>query len=169
MIESHIGTVEGSELVFFQCVDDDEVKAAGLPHGAYYYWEFDGKRITSPGEVVAIILRSAQRGTLNAAEFIQTKAINEHYQSLRSAQMNSIQDHIKKMRDYYSKIELPENLKKQVLQQLDESAKLYEGESFPNTLGLSTPNREAVDRLMGKDFVAENFTPEQIKQTFGED
>lgn len=167
MIETKVAEIDGKSVVYKQCVNEEEQKQ--VPSGLSGYWEYDGKKIYAPGEVVRLVTQSAASKKLNAVALTDPKVIQNHYQQLRKVQQENVNTYYSKMiADYKSNPNIPDAIKNQAIKQLEQTQKMFtQPDMYPDINGVFKPNRQQAETLLGKS-ILDQIPEDQQKEMFGE-
>ncbi len=166
-----VGELGDKDLTFHQCMTSEEAKEQGLPEGTHFFWEYDGKRMYSPGEVVSLVILHAQGGTLSASSLTTTKNIKEYYERLYKTQQQTALDSMKQMQEQLQGAPgIPPEVKKAAADNLKQTMELHQKNMpFPGMDGMFRPTKEQAAHLVGGvDKLNQMFTEEQQKNMFGE-
>ena len=164
-----VGKLGDKDLTYYQYADLDESKKANLPNGVHFYWEFDGQRIYSPGEVVQLVLEHAQKGQLQSSDFTTSHNIRKYYKQLFDAQKNAALEQMNKVRQNISEMTgIPTDIKQASLKNLSDTIKLYQNnDMFPDIDGIFRPSRKTAEKLVGgKEQLNKLLTREQQQRLF---
>lgn len=171
MQETTVGKLGNKDLKFFQCVDLEEAQKANLPNGTHFYWEYDGQRIYTPGEIVTLVIQHSQEGSLQVNTMINSRSIQDHYKNLYEAQRKSILEHMGKMKTQLQKQTqgMPQAAQGEALRNLDQTMDFYKKHTpFPGVDGVFRPTRKQAEVLLhGKDNLDKTLTKEQQAELFG--
>jgi len=167
MIDTKIGEIAGKTLTYHQCTTLEE--QGKVPSGLSGYWEYDGRKIYAPGEIVNLTVAHAASGQLQINALTDPKVLSNHYDRLRKHQQDLVNTHYTKMiEDYRNNPNIPDNIKSQAIKQMEHTKQFFcAPEMYPDQMGVFTPSREQAEYLMGKD-VLDSIPVEQQKRMFGE-
>lgn len=162
MIKTQVATINKKTLTYHQCVSIDEQK--DLPKGITGYWEYEGRKIFAPGEVVKLVTQNVQNSELTA--FNNPKVVQDHYKKLREHQQKQIIDHYDKMiADIRANPNYPSDAKEHTIKQIEDNKRNI-ASMYPDADGIFRPDKNTAEKLLGQD-VINNLTEYQKKEIFG--
>lgn len=165
MVETQIGTIDGKAIVYKQCTTNEEQQQ--IPSGLSGYWEYEGKKIYAPGEIVKLVTANAVSGKMQVEALTNPKVVQSHYNRLRKVQHDSVKKHYDKMiEDYTNNPNVPAHIKKESLKQLKQTQQLFSNpDMYPDVNGMFTATKEQGEHFLGKQTI--NSMPvEQQERTF---
>lgn len=148
------GEYSGKKLFFKQCKSKEEAKKDKCPQGIYFYWEYDGKRIYSPMDIMRIVQNSVEDKTFAPQNMITPQALKVHYANVMEAQRVTISESLQKMAKQNDESPAPEEHKRQLKENLESMTKMYnidnkENFIFPGMDGTFKPTKKQAEKLMG--------------------
>lgn len=172
MVKTKAAEIEGKDLHFFQCTTKEEAKKNGIPDGLFFYWEYEGRKIYNPGEIISMVIKGCETGNFTAANMITPDKLKTHYKKVRDAQQTMLSNSLKEQRKTYEKqaANMPQEYKDQLFSHLDHMEKTVTNKSlFPGSDGSFKPTKEQAEEMLGKelfDKVYEKCTKEEIEKIF---
>lgn len=169
MQKTIVGYLNDQEITFYQCDTLEEAQKAGLPQGVFFYWEIDGARIYSPGELVNLVVLGAPTGVFQQAQhYMNPKALQDYYRALYDAQRNMILTEFKKLEEAYTQdITIPEDVRKAMQTQIETTRQFYEKHMpFPDIDGLYKPTKEEAERIVGGAEQLDTVMPPEVQREF---
>ena len=158
------------DLTFCQYESLHDAKKDNLPENMYYYWEYNGQRIFSPGEIVSLMILHVKTGSFQSQSLLNQKSMQQHYNNLHEVQQSAILNQFKEMEKQVKESGSPMPVQKAALDSLRKNIQIYETQPPQIDLdGLFKPSREqAIILLGGEDNLNKYLTPEQQQELFGD-
>lgn len=163
-----VAQLGNKDLTFCQYESLDDAKKDNLPENMYYYWEYNGQRIFSPGEVISLVILHAKTDSFQAQSLLSQKSMQQYYNKLHEAQQTTILNQFKEMEKQVKEHGGPAPVQKAALESLRTNMQMYQ--NSPPKVGLDgvfKPTREqAIVLLGGEENLNKFLTPEQQQELF---
>ena len=164
MIRLEVGEIGGEKLWYCQVQTPEEIQTLNLPKGLCGYWEKGSERIYSPFQVMKLIQDEISRDNSKINKFVSHDNVQAHYRNLMIAQRQNIVKALKKTKEQYQTQAVPA----QVISEIDERIKTYEGEIAVDSDGVYRPKKEEVIRQAGGiEELRRFYTDKQLLDLFG--
>jgi hypothetical protein len=173
VIKTTCAKINGKDLFFYQCLTEQEAQDAGLPKEVTFYWEYEGRKIINPGEIISMVVSNAKSGNISTGDLITHDALKKHYENVKEAQCKMISDSVGKFREQYAEMKhLPEEHRKMLLKQMDNMQKMFGAgvtPVFPDIDGITRPTIDQAKQLLGTelfDKIYSGNTQEELNKIF---
>lgn len=123
MTRQFIGNLNGKPTYFVQCQTLDEATAEKLPKGSFFFWEQEGERIFSPGEIVRQVQQSVMSQTFEPASLLNEQTVRKYYDDLVNGQRSAILDQFRATRKEFAENPM---YPREALQHFDDTIKFWE-------------------------------------------
>ena len=100
---------------------EDEFEKERPPHGMYFFWEIDGKRVYSPGAIIKMVQDDVMNGSFEMMSSISPESVQNHYKKLYETQRQTALNGFKQLKEHYNKMKYP----KDVMDYIDDVSKLF--------------------------------------------